>query len=308
MRLTYFARPECWSEPKPASQKTPDDDRRWPNFFNHATARSICYPEHWGPLSIKCTFRGEEVYEANRMRYRVDPASYLILNEGRRYASSIDTREETESFVVFFRPGFAEEVLSSLISPTDHLLDEPGRRATQSTAFFETLHPHDDLVSPLLFRLREAGEQQIATAGWYEEQFHLLLERMLQAHRGVHLEMERIEAKRASTRQEVYLRLRHARDFIDAHFERKIGLTDAAAVAYLAPHHFLRLFKQAFRETPHQYLTRRRLDRARYLLLNSELPVTSICHEIGFESLGSFSTLFSRRFGAPPSSFRQQGS
>ena len=61
-----------------------------------------------------------------------------------------------------------------------------------------------------------------------------------------------------------------------------------------------------FHETPHQYLTRRRIERAQDLLLQSDMTVTNICLDVGFESLGSFSTLFRRHLGISPERYRTQ--
>jgi transcriptional regulator GlxA family with amidase domain len=72
----------------------------------------------------------------------------------------------------------------------------------------------------------------------------------------------------------------------------------------MAPHHFLRTFKLAFHQTPHQYLTHLRLERAQSLLRHTDTPVTDICMDVGFESLGSFSWLFRRECGQSPSAFR----
>jgi len=110
---------------------------------------------------------------------------------------------------------------------------------------------------------------------------------------------------RFSTRVEIYRRLYRARDYIDSCSDRKLLLKDMAAIAGLSPHHFLRLFKQAFQATPRQYLIHRRLARAQELLRNTDLEVSQICFEVGFESASSFSTLFRRRLGASPLQFRQ---
>jgi AraC-like DNA-binding protein len=85
-----------------------------------------------------------------------------------------------------------------------------------------------------------------------------------------------------------------------------VTLADAAAAAHLSPWHFLRLFREAFGETPHQFLTRLRIERARYLLTVTRRSVTDVCLDVGFSSLGSFSTLFSRRVGLSPAAFRRQ--
>jgi AraC-like DNA-binding protein len=66
------------------------------------------------------------------------------------------------------------------------------------------------------------------------------------------------------------------------------------------------MFKQVFGATPHQYLTARRLERARYLLAHTDQPVTEICLSVGFASLGAFSWLFRRRVGVSPAAYRRQ--
>jgi AraC-like DNA-binding protein len=81
------------------------------------------------------------------------------------------------------------------------------------------------------------------------------------------------------------------RTYIDDHYDQPLSTAELARRAHLSRYHFIRLFRRFFRETPHQYLIRQRLDQAKYLLANSTLPVTDICFAVGFESVGSFSTL-----------------
>lgn len=100
-------------------------------------------------------------------------------------------------------------------------------------------------------------------------------------------------------------RLRRAKDFINDAYKEPLNLADISARANLSPYHFLRLYKQTFQETPHDYLTRVRIERAKTLLKTSELSVTDICFEVGFESLGTFSSLFFRQVGLPPSQYRK---
>lgn len=100
-------------------------------------------------------------------------------------------------------------------------------------------------------------------------------------------------------------RLRRARAFIDQSFDQPIDLDDIAHQACLSRYHFLRSFRRVFDVTPHQYLTRKRIERAKELLIESDLPVTEICFEVGFHSLGSFSTLFQRHVGHAPGRYRR---
>ena len=73
----------------------------------------------------------------------------------------------------------------------------------------------------------------------------------------------------------------------------------------MSPFHFIRRFESAFGVTPHQFRIQSRLERAKYLLALSDYSVTDVCMEVGFSSLGSFSSLFARRFGIPASVYRR---
>jgi AraC-like DNA-binding protein len=77
-----------------------------------------------------------------------------------------------------------------------------------------------------------------------------------------------------------------------------------ASAACFSRYHFIRLFKQAFDQTPHQYLMHRRIEQAKQLLIAGELNVTEVCFAVGFQSLGSFSALFHRSVGQPPKLYR----
>lgn len=84
-----------------------------------------------------------------------------------------------------------------------------------------------------------------------------------------------------------------------------VRLLDVSATANLSPYHFLRVYKAAFGETPHQFLTRLRIGRAKGLLATGNHNVTEACFEVGFSSLGSFSVLFRDRVGLSPSEYRR---
>ncbi|HKB91939.1 MAG TPA: helix-turn-helix transcriptional regulator, partial [Opitutaceae bacterium] len=99
--------------------------------------------------------------------------------------------------------------------------------------------------------------------------------------------------------------LLRGRDYMISLIDQKIGLRDIAQAASLSPYHFHRAFKHTFRETPHEFLSGQRLKRAAHLLANSEMSITEICLECGFESLPSFSSLFRKSFSMNPSAFRR---
>ena len=98
--------------------------------------------------------------------------------------------------------------------------------------------------------------------------------------------------------------LQEVREHIDRYYQRPLTVRELARRCDLSPFHFIRAFRAAFGHTPHQYLRARRIERAKELLVTTPLPVTEICDQVGFKSLGSFSSLFRRLTGEPPAAYR----
>ena len=101
--------------------------------------------------------------------------------------------------------------------------------------------------------------------------------------------------------------LRLAKDAMDRDWaDPDLDLDAVAAHAGYSRYHFLRAFKESYGETPGQYLTHRRIERAEEMLRGADLSVTEICHLVGFSSLGTFSARFKARTGLTPSEYRTQ--
>ena len=91
---------------------------------------------------------------------------------------------------------------------------------------------------------------------------------------------------------------------MDRAFAQPLDVPALARVAHTSPAHFSREFRATFGETPHRYLQRRRVERAMELLRETERPVTEICFDVGWGSLGTFSRTFRAIVGESPSSYR----
>ena len=102
---------------------------------------------------------------------------------------------------------------------------------------------------------------------------------------------------------DLYQRIVAAKIYIDDNYHEPIDLDQVSQKAFLSKFHFHRLFRQVYRRTPHQYLTRKRIDKAKDLLAENK-PVTEVCNEVGFESIGSFSVLFKKEIGFAPQYYR----
>lgn len=108
----------------------------------------------------------------------------------------------------------------------------------------------------------------------------------------------------ASPKLDELVRLRRVRDRIDREYARPLNVEALARGVHMSAGHLSRRFRCAYGESPYSYLMTRRIERAMALLRRGDLTVTEVCFEVGFSSLGTFSTRFSELVGMPPSSYR----
>ena len=102
-------------------------------------------------------------------------------------------------------------------------------------------------------------------------------------------------------------RMLRARDAIDRTYAQPLDISALARVAHASEAHFIRTFRATFGETPHRYLQRRRVERAMFMLRETERSVTDICLDVGFASLGTFCRTFHDIVGETPTAFRDRG-
>jgi AraC-like DNA-binding protein len=100
--------------------------------------------------------------------------------------------------------------------------------------------------------------------------------------------------------------LLRAKDLADARYFERVDVEDMARAAGLSRAHFSREFRRAFGESPHAYLLTRRLERAAALLRNTDRSVADVCLSVGLQSIGSFTTSFTRTYGVSPTAYRAQ--
>jgi AraC-like DNA-binding protein len=98
--------------------------------------------------------------------------------------------------------------------------------------------------------------------------------------------------------------LLRAKDLVDSRYFDPLEVGDLARAAGFSRAHFSREFRRTFGESPHAYLLTRRLERAAALLRNTDHSVARICFDVGLQSVGSFTTSFTRTYGVSPTAYR----
>lgn len=264
------------------------------NAVLRARSRFHFVKEFAGPLSIKSVTEGSVAWKcAGRERW-VDRDSFLVLNRGEPYSMEIDSRTPVSTLCVFFANGFVESVGGSMASGA---LEE----SAEPLPFLGGLHSRDNRILP---RMHAIAERAGADRLWLDEQYLLLARDLL----GLRADMQRraaaMPAHRPATRAELFRRVLRGQEYLHATACSDAALAEIAREACLSPYHFHRAFARAFGQTPLAYRNRLRLERARRLLEAGGMTITEICGAVGFQSAASFSALFRRAFGAPPSALR----
>ncbi|ARV62060.1 hypothetical protein BZZ01_28595 [Nostocales cyanobacterium HT-58-2] len=268
-------------------------------------AKDYHFEDFPGSVSIKSVVKGCAVWETQGGRFEVDRNSYIVLNTGQNYSMTIESLSPVETFCVFFEPGFVEDAYRTRKTPNSQLLDDPFC-GDISIGFHERIHEHNDRLRVLVTRMHTTVMNQRVRQDELEEQFIQLANHLVGLRGEVSQEIERLSATRHVTRMELYRRLQDGKRLIDTSLDCRLSLSEIASSVHLSKFHFHRLFTETFRETPHQYHVRRRLERAASFLVSTDIPITTICLNTGFGSLGSFSSLFGKHFGVSPREFRRQ--
>jgi AraC-like DNA-binding protein len=99
--------------------------------------------------------------------------------------------------------------------------------------------------------------------------------------------------------------LLRARDLMDVRYAQPLDVPTLARRANVSASYFARQFRATFGETPHRYLLTRRIERAQWMLRETDRSVTEICFDVGLTSVGSFCTSFRRIVGMTPGAYRE---
>ncbi|MBW4502751.1 MAG: AraC family transcriptional regulator [Scytonema hyalinum WJT4-NPBG1] len=100
------------------------------------------------------------------------------------------------------------------------------------------------------------------------------------------------------------LKLNQVKDFIEERLAEDLSIADMAAVVHMSQFHFARAFKTATGQSPHRYLTQRRMEQAKVLLFVTRLSVAEVAYRVGFYNTSHFTAQFRKATGTTPKAYR----
>jgi AraC-like DNA-binding protein len=265
--------------------------RRWgrENALVCGLTRQAEYQEHGQTLSIKAAWGGRERFILPERELAIDDDHWLVMNDGRRYASVLREAKPVATMAIFLRPGLPAEVAAARRLSLPAALDTDEPSPTGAPEFSEHLRAHDGGVMTRWLRaLWQAVQDGERSEVWLEEQSIALLDHLLGAAR---------DAPNArSARDELRRRLRLAADHIDTCYAEPLDLAAMARVACLSRWHFVRHFRAEFGLSPYAYLLRKRARVAARRLAAGHEQRESVALACGFGSRFALARAL-RRFG-----------
>ena len=263
------------------------------NVYFSTTSGSYHYPCHATPYLLLANFRESGDYMLNNRKMTVSDNYFYMLNPGDRLEIDFKKKRDLETFLVAFDEEFIADALHFATRSEGELLDLPQKErleflAVPSVPFIM----NDEIARQLHLILKSSREEEILKE---------ILISFFQLLDDTENRLQNLSAVKRITREEIYRRLFLSEEFIRGHLSDSISLEQMAGAACLNSFHYLKLFKELFHTTPHQYLIGLRLEKAYDQLKRGHSSVTEVCYSSGFQSPASFSHLFKKTFGFSPS-------
>ena len=256
-----------------------------------------------GPISLFVNIKGSSTTTINGRRSPVDETTYTISNRRQPYTLEIDGSEQVETFNIHIGEQFAEKLLQGYTNPSATLLDNVNETPAKQVDFYNQLYRRDEEFNGIIKKLHWLGGEEIFDKMLFEETLATLLLYLLRGHTHVLDALAGLPAVKGSVKAELYKRVSIGADYILAYYKENIQLDDIAAAACLSKFHFLRLFKEVYKTSPHQYIQQLRMDSA-YIYLAGGERVSNIATLLGYENSNSFSRIFKQRTGVYPTQYR----
>ncbi len=265
-------------------------------------------PEITTPLAIKALFNGHEYFEINKKDIGLSKNEFLIINPGQHYKSKIQTKDLTHTFSLTISQRTISEVIHGLLSPVEKQLDDLSSSLSFPYLFWNEVHKGDYGFLKSLEDIKKLVLDNDLDIFQLKESIYRVVTRLFLKHEKIRKDIQKVPAIKNGTRREILKRLTLTKEFIEAEFTNGITLDSISKVSAISPYYLIRLFNNVFGITPHQYIMKLKLQKARGLLVSTKLNISEICNLLNIQSQQSFSNLFNREFNCSPLLFRKKNS
>jgi AraC-like DNA-binding protein len=282
-----------------------------PMNLNHQNANYIVYsqltnlndePKKSQGIGIKYVLSGKENYHLNGKSLNVSPHHFLLVNHESEVGCRIQSQELVKSVDLHLNTNMVNDIYRTLTTSHEELLNQPFMNPNDFQCLERIYDAHKSNLGLYVLQVSSLIEKHPNHI--FSESLYLrLAENMIVNQSEEFKKMNAIDAKKASTREELYRRLLVAKDYMDTNFDKKIEIEAIARIANISTFHFFRTFKQVFHVSPHQYILDLRLKKSVQLLKKRQDTITEIAYQVGFADIHAFSKAFKKTYRVAPSYF-----
>ncbi len=255
------------------------------------------YPKHSTPYIYVSNPLTSVGYRVHDRPVTVSSNQFLLLSRGESLEITHRENAPMELVAIMFNDDFFQQACAFHRRSHEALLNDPLLHVLEEPYLPNVPHLATESVSDLAGKLRNPAS---LTFGDYDATLIALTSLLLRENDKTTKCIRRINAMKTSTREELYRRLIWLVTFMRDQVDEQLTLDDMAAEVSMNKFHLLENFKSLYGDTPLQYFRDLKLEKATHLLKDGH-PVTDVCYRLGFESVGSFSNLFKKKFGVSPS-------
>jgi AraC-like DNA-binding protein len=276
------------------------------NHFVYSELKNTEFARRTTPgLGIKYVLSGKETYSVDGKEYMVEANEFLLVNDEQQYAAQITGNDIATGICIQVNNEIINDVHTSLTADTDKLIDEPSNTLSQSITFLNAVSKvHASKAAEVLTRIKMYYNEP---ASFSEELYYQIASAFVQEHLEVKNQICQLKAKKKYTQEELYRRIKKAKEIIGDCYLQDIDMTEIAKRVNLSKFYFLRTYKQVFHISPYQYLIKKRLQHAMQLLQRSDASIYEVALLSGYCDIHTFSKSFKKEFHIAPSVVNKKG-
>lgn len=269
-------------------------------------ANKLSSGDHVSRLSIRTVSDGYQKYQVDQREYLVDKNKYLIIPKGEVFSSEITTNDPIEGVVVAFSSEDVRSMMKSQSSSDEAMLDDPFYNDNYNLSLIPETIEAKPVFAQLMNAIAVGVKKEITSNLYYQELFQQLLSQVTHDKLEDKVRINSLASRRESTRVEISNRLKIVREYIDGNIHKNLSLDNLSRVATMSKFHLARNFSLYYKRSPHQYIIMKRMERAKFLLRDTNDSLEEIVSQIGLQNSSSFTRLFMKMEGMTTAQYRVQ--
>ncbi|SDQ91947.1 helix-turn-helix domain-containing protein [Flagellimonas zhangzhouensis] len=280
------------------------NDKIFGNVF-YIKTNQLVSEEHKSRISIRGVLNGYQHYYVDNRDLLLSKHKFVVFENEQAFSTKIESPYPTEAVIVSYGQEDLHAIINSFSSSFDDMLDGiPSTASIWDIKLFDSTYDMSKEMSIAMHDLAEAIQMNVKDELFYEEMRFTIMEKALRHLLTTEKKLLQLSIKKESTKIEHYRRLLRSKDYILSHLDQKLSLEEISTEASMSPYHYIRSFKGAFKLTPMQFVVQERLSLAKDLIQHTNLPISQILIEAGYDNPSSFSRAFKKKYGITPLSYR----